>query len=365
MGTYPSFAFSPKDDAVVIWAAGQIWHVPVSTNSRGERVAGSAPYPIRFRAKVEKRLAETRASDTDILKLETQDKHNITALTDLRVNHDGSKATFQAAGVTYVYDLKSEKAHQIPVIDEDAPYYSPSFVPNTDHLVIQARWSDTNFTTFELADTKSGKAYELTGLPLGRYYSPTVCECHGSHRRLAFIKTGGDYLSGDIIATAGAGLYIADFTLPSFLTESEHSISVKNVKFVSSEPALGSVPQTKIRFLEGAAKILVQQTSFASIIDLKAGSDEFGDYKQTAVGAGKTSTELAVAPSKSGADVAVVDFFHVYLAQGIKSDESVSSKPGNATKGLARLSLDGGHDVNFSGDGKKLFWLLGMKEQVL
>ncbi|KAK0458560.1 uncharacterized protein EV420DRAFT_364695 [Desarmillaria tabescens] len=34
-------------------------------------------------------------------------------------------------------------------------------------------------------------------------------------------------------------------------------------------------------------------------------------------------------------------------------------KPGNATDGLVRLSLDGGHDVTWSEDGKKIFWFLG------
>jgi len=37
----------------------------------------------------------------------------------------------------------------------------------------------------------------------------------------------------------------------------------------------------------------------------------------------------------------------------------VWSKPANATKGLVRLSLDGGHDVSWSRDGKKVFWFLG------
>jgi len=40
-------------------------------------------------------------------------------------------------------------------------------------------------------------------------------------------------------------------------------------------------------------------------------------------------------------------------------DEPVWSKPANATKGLMRLSVDGGHDITWSRDGKKLFWFLG------
>ncbi|KAG6903543.1 hypothetical protein DXG01_017036, partial [Tephrocybe rancida] len=79
-----------------------------------------------------------------------------------------------------------------------------------------------------------------------------------------------------------------------------------------------------------------------------------------------TSSELVVAPvaSKKGytaENVAFVDFFHVYFAPGdaLNEGDEVWSRPGNATNGLARVSLDGGHDVTFTRDGKKIFWFLG------
>ena len=358
MGTYPSFAFSPNDNAIIIWAAGQIWHVPVQVNDRSERVAGSAPQAILFEARIEKRLAETRSSETDILKLETQEKQAVHAFTDLKVNEAGSKAVFQGAGVNYIYDIESEVVHQLPVADKHGSYYSPSFVPRAENLVIQARWSDTNFSTFELANLTAGTSHELTGLPLGRYYSPVLCECTGPRRTLAFLKTGGDYHTGDIIATAGAGLYIADVSLSP---DSEGKIDVKNVRFVSASPAYGEIYYTKIRFLQKNAKILVQTDQTAYIIDLSSGPDANWDYTTSTVAEGKMSQEIAVSSrlGKNRADVAFVDFNHVYFASGVKTDESVWSKPGNATKGLARLSLDGGHGVVFSGDGRKVFWLLG------
>ncbi|KAI0692203.1 hypothetical protein BC835DRAFT_1358056 [Cytidiella melzeri] len=359
MGTYPSFAFSPTDDAVIIWAAGQIWRVPVSKNNRGERVAAAPPHPIRFEAKIEKRLAETRSSNTDILKLETQDKQDVHALTDLRVNNDGSKVAFQAAGLTYVHDMDSGRLHQIPTLHKYAPYYSPSFVPHTDDLIIHARWSDTNFSTFELVNLTSGKAHELTGLPLGRYYSPILCDCSGSSRTLAFLKTGGDYHTGDIIATAGAGLYIADIVLPSGSTKGSEAIDVKNTRFVSSGAVQGDITTTKIRFLQGNSKILVQQQRKAYVLHVASGLDAYGEGTETPVASGKMSTEIAAFPGDDATDVAFVDFHHVYFASGVQHDHAVWSKPGNSTKGLTRLSLDGGHDVIFSGDGKKLFWLLG------
>ncbi|EKM56024.1 uncharacterized protein PHACADRAFT_122127 [Phanerochaete carnosa HHB-10118-sp] len=358
MGTYPSFAFTPKDDAIIIWAAGQIYHVPISTNSRGERTkANASPSPIPFLAHVEKRIADTRNSDTDILAIETHDTQRVYAFTELRVNDNGSKAVFQAAGVNYVYDVKDETVAAVPVLDKQAAYFSPSFVPNAEELVVHARWSDTNFTTFEIANVTSGDAYEVGGLPVGRYFSPVLCECSGRQRRIAFMKAGGTYLSGQVIATAGAGLYVADLALPSSLSLVENTLEIKNVQFVSSAASHDSPEQTKVRFLDKAAKILVQQRSHAFAIDLAAGPDEYGEYVHETVASGATSVELAVNAHTS--EVAFVDFMHVYHVPEVAVDKAVWSKPGNATKGLARLSLDGGHDVVWSGDGKKLFWFLG------
>ncbi|KAG6881665.1 hypothetical protein C0992_000494, partial [Termitomyces sp. T32_za158] len=169
MGTYPSFAFTPSDDAVIIWAAGQIYTVPLTTNEFGEKVASStSPYPIPFVAHIKKRLAETRRDDFDILKLETQDTQRVRAFKELRVDEKGDKAVFQAAGITYVQKVGEESITKVPVLYESAPYYSPTFVRGADHLVLHARWSDTQFTTFELADLRNGVAHELTGLPFGR-----------------------------------------------------------------------------------------------------------------------------------------------------------------------------------------------------
>ena len=360
MGTYPSYAFTPNDDAVIIWAAGQIYHVPLSTNSRGERTKSeAAPSPIPFVAHIEKRLAETRTNKTDILAIDTQDTQRIHAFTELRPNQDGSKVTFQAAGVNYIYSLKDETTKAIPVLHEDAPYYSPTFVPGAEDLVIHARWSDTDFTTFEIANVTSGEAFELTGLPLGRYYSPILCSCSGARRKIAFLKSSGDYLSGNIVATAGAGLYVGDLTLPS-VSSFDKNVKITNVKFISEAPAADEPSTTKLRFLEKNAKILVQQSNYAYIIDIASGPDAFGQYGIEDVASGEASSEIAVVPSKKSAGVAFVDFMQIYFAPHVAKDEVVWSKPGKATKKLARLSLDGGHDIVFSGDGKTLFWLLGV-----
>lgn len=375
MGTYPSFSFTPDDSAIIIWAAGQIYSVPLSTNSLGERGLGGTPVPIRFKAHIEKQVAETRKIDgeLDYLAHETANTTRVTSFEALKADAKGHKVVFQAAGTNYVQILGKDHATSIPTVSRGSAYYSPSFIEGTDHtLVIHSRWSDANFTSFEVADLDKHTAYPVTGLPLGRYLVPTVSSFGKSKRNLAFVKTGGDLLSGNVVATAKPGLYIGTIDLKP---NKGKEVQVTDLKFVPSEISTGDV--IRLEFVEDS-KLLAQQSSLAFIIDLAGTPDDVGKPPHSTLATGRMSSELLVSTTKAKTsifdwstkkadagyvadNVAFIDFMHVYVASGasIADGESVWSRPGNATKGLARLSLDGGHDLAWSGDGRKLFWLLG------
>ncbi|KAF8216523.1 hypothetical protein K438DRAFT_1797365 [Mycena galopus ATCC 62051] len=365
MGTYPSFSFTPSADAIIIWAAGQIYSVPITTNAFGERVADAsrAPAPIRFKAHIEKRIAETVGGTFDLVSAETAPTQRVTAFQEMRADTKGRRVVFQAAGVTYVQPLGKSSAIRVPVLNGAAPYYSPEWVPGDD-LIIHARWSDTHFTTFEVADLAAGNAYEVAGLPVGRYFSAVVSECHGRHRQVVFIKTGGDSLTGRIVATAGEGLYLGDLTLPG----DDGKVHVTNIRFVPSE--ISTRDKVNMRFIEKNKKLLVQQSTRAFIVDLESGpSGVAGTYSHLPIASGRMSTEIVVSSPQrvkaesqkyAPAGVAFVEGYHVYFLAGdkLKNDEAVWAKP-NATAGLTRLSLDGGHGITWSPDGTRLFWFLG------
>lgn len=362
MGTYPSFSFTPSDDAIIIWAAGKIWRVPITVNARGEKVAKSGvsgePKVVEFVAHVEKRLAETRREDIDLLALETQEEQRLHAFKDLSVADDASKVVFQGSGVNYFVDVSGsgkKPATKVPVLHPDQAYYSPSFVPGTNDLVVQARWSDTNFTTFELADFSGGMVYELSGLDMGRYIHPVICSCSGTKRSIAFIKTGGDLLTGDVVATASPGLYVGELTLPDSAFSKE--IVVTNLKYIQTNIPVHYA--SKIHFEEGNRIVVATLSGTAFAIDVQtshSNPDKFGNFNTTHLESGVFAHEIALSEKY----VAFVDFFNVFVAQTKEAaGHRLSSKPGAATLGLARVSLDGGHDIRWDGEGKRLFWLLG------
>ncbi|KAL4065228.1 hypothetical protein J3A83DRAFT_4265356 [Scleroderma citrinum] len=352
MGTYPSFAFDRSDDAILVWAAGQIFHVPLAKNTLGERVSGGTPHPVRFRAHIEIKIAETLKAKTDVRTLE-EGHQRLHALTHLSLDQSGRKAVFQASGVTYIQIIGSNApAQRVPVVHSSAAYYSPSFVGGDGDLVIHARWSDKSFSALEVVDLNTGVIYEVTGLPQGRYFSPVISGGDSAQCTLAFVKTGGDLLTGDTVATAQTGIWIGEITLPM---DDSSVIEVKGARKISTTVNL-SDDKLKLSFVS-SSKLLVQETDRVFTVDLFLGADEWGRYTEEKLASGHSTDELTFSHSTKSA--AFVNFLHVYYTPNVNASMDLWSKPGKAPKGLARLSLDGGHDVVFSGDGNVLGWLLG------
>ena len=83
--------------------------------------------------------------------VETADTQHVYAFHELRSDARGETAVFQASGATYVQKVEgrgADQAQKVPTLHSGAPYFSPSFVPGEMDLVVHARWSDINFTTF-------------------------------------------------------------------------------------------------------------------------------------------------------------------------------------------------------------------------
>ncbi|KAF8520188.1 hypothetical protein BU17DRAFT_75758 [Hysterangium stoloniferum] len=374
MGTYPSFAFTPKDDGIIIWAAGKLWRIPITENTGGEKIAGGEPTVIPFKAKIEKRLAETLREPTDLSKTEMAERQRVYAFKELTVDDYGENVLFQAAGVTYLQEVGSSSPPvRVPVLDASATYYSPSFVPNAPNKVLHSKWSETNFTTFELADLSTGTVYDLSStLPLGRYISPVLCGCASTERKIAFIRVSGDTLTGNIVETRNAGIIVGDISLPSagHAYFENTPITIRNLKHIPSNIELGDVSLLRLQFIDGSRRLLVEDVGRAFTIDLAGGTNQFGKYNEETLVTAKSGSEVVVSPNVlvprlDGAPVGVqhaafLDYYQVYYVEGKNiGNGPLKSKPGDASPGIKRVSVDGGHDIAWSRDGKKLFWLLG------
>ncbi|KAJ8593990.1 hypothetical protein M405DRAFT_879032 [Rhizopogon salebrosus TDB-379] len=348
MGTYPAFAFTPSSSSpgIVIWAAGQIWHVPLARNAEGELIAASkatnnadlTPKVIPFMAHISKKLAETRRVKTDVREFESGPQR-VRAFTQLALDEAGERAVFAGAGQTWVQVLGGslinpttldpiddanflgtlQPAKRIPYLHPSAGYYSPSFVPDST-FALHARWDNLNFSSLELADLESGQVWEVAGLPKGRWFGAIVSgSVENGVRTVVLVKTGGDVLTGDVMATAQTGVWVGEITLPS-LCFSTDLVELNNLRYVPSSIDPSDV--VKLSFVNGeASEVLVQQSHSVLRVSLRDGAAEV-------VAQGKGTSEIIFAPSGSvpsrfsrragrnqaAGGAAFVSLFHVYYA---------------------------------------------------
>ncbi|KAI0475098.1 hypothetical protein GGR56DRAFT_644561 [Xylariaceae sp. FL0804] len=345
MGAYPNYGWSANDASVIIWAQGQIWEIPVAFDHLGERIARGLPEYLPFSASVELALGETLYSETPLQVTEQALRSRVLSLRSLRSNLFGSSVVFEAAGDNYLIDLESQEQLPLPKPQEYQSCYAPSFVTGTQ-LTLQACWDEANLTQLYVADSRREVVSEIVGIPRGRYVSPVSDGVF-----LAYVRTGKDYLFGDVEETFGEGVWISKLHLPPGPDEEVRATGLRRISSLSSSQDT----KLELRTYKGRPVLIVQNPSAAVEFDIENGL-------QRLLAKSPTSVEMAVLASGTGATLAFRDFQHVWLSEdsGVNALD-VWSKPGDerTPDDLVRLSEYGGHDVAISGNGEAVFWLHG------
>lgn len=349
MGAYPNYGWVANDTALIIWAQGQIWRVPVLQNALGERAGAGAPFKLPFEASIELALGPTRYSITDIREQELAHVGSVTALRGLRSNEAGDAVVFEAAGDNYMASLGSTTDHPVVAAlakpEQDVSCYAPSFVHGSTFL-LQACWDARNLTSFYLSNSGASSPAIINGQPRGRYISPV-----SNGVNIAYVRTGKDYMFGDVEETFGEGVWVGRITLPNATVA--HPI-ISDLKHI---PSIQSSHETKLDMavVDGHDTLIVRNPSMIVLYDMRTGV-------QSVLATGKTTMEMVVPPATRQRLMAFRDFQHVWLSSGQRStSHAVWSKPGDADtpKDLVRLTKTGGHDVAISGDGSRVLWLNG------
>lgn len=361
MGAYPNYGFSSGDKSIIIWSSGKVWNVPLKFNGLGERVRKGNPRVLDFEARIELAVGETVYSQTNISAVELGDEGRVHALRALRSSVSGDQVVFEAAGDTYLRDVTSNTQRKIPKTLPDAQYYGPSFVSGTN-FVLHARWSDTNLTILELVEMRTETQIEILGVPRGRYLSPLIQD-----GKIAFVRTGSDYMLGDVEETAGEGVWIGDISLPISEASGKTSV-VRGLKLVEGSPA---GQDTKLNFGTFGDELYLIVQSEREVVRY----DTDGKRRRI-LATGKSSVEMVLVNALASGSLlgswmawfkstppfflAFRDYQHAWIAQlSEKEATKVWSKPQRSSKRLLRLSKITGHDITFSGDGSKVFWLSG------
>ncbi|KAJ4389656.1 hypothetical protein N0V93_007128 [Gnomoniopsis smithogilvyi] len=340
MGAYPNYGWTANDTAVILWSQGQIWIVPVELNVQGERVRGVPPKTVLFEADILMCLGITRYSENNIHATELSRSLQVRSLRGLRSDYFGRNIMFEAAGDNFVLRLDTNDIEPLPKPKPSASCYASSFVHGSG-LILQACWDNRNLTTIFLTEPVSGAIQSIKGIPRGRYVSP-VSDGHW----IAYIRTGKDYMFGDVEETFGEGVWIGRISLSSAtVSELAH---VQKLRF-SHDTKLD------IKFINNRAILSLEESN--SVVEYDIANDT-----QRTIASGKTSVEMTASVVRKQTLLSFRDFQHIWLfASPHQYDMKIWSKPGDyqTPKDLIRLSEHGGHDVVISGDARTIFWLFG------
>ncbi|KAL1920963.1 uncharacterized protein VTP21DRAFT_11598 [Calcarisporiella thermophila] len=329
-GVYPSFAFLPDDSAIIIWAKGKLWRVPVDSKH-------GHPTIIPFTADVELNLAPTVRKHLSIVKAETKDSFKAKALSFLSVSADGSIA-MNAAGRTFVQRLPG-KPHAVggSVDNVHVRHYHASFHHSDPNLLILCAWDDQTYSKIQIVNLKSGKVVDLK-LPPGRYQYPSLSP---STKKVAFVRADGDTLTGSIKHIGDAGLYVADL---------DDSLQVKK----GSLKRLTRSAYDVFRFYD-SEEVLYADGDAGEVATLHLESG-----KQTLLAQCMDCTEARRSPD--GKHTAFVTYREVYIVPTESLGKKVFwTKPGVAPPKTVRVSFGGGHDIHWSRDSSILYYLNGAK----
>ena len=317
-GVYPAFDWTPDGSALVLWARGKLWRVPVD---------GGQPREIPFH------VADTRTVYEAVhLPVEVApDEFDVKLLRWVQVSPRGDRVVYQALGHLWVRALPDGTPRRL-TDDEDVFEFFPSF-SRDGASIVYATWNDEALGSLRIVDVASGTTRTVTSEP--GHYGEAVFTPDGS--TVVYEKRRGGYVTSPLWSR-DPGIY----RIPSAGGEPER------ITKAGARPRFGAASDRVFLMAVSREKETDRRELFSIELD---GSD-----RRTHL-VSKWATEYAVSPD--GRWVSFVERFNAYLAPLVATGREVSIGPKSQALPVRKVSRDAGENLHFSGDSQRLHWSLG------
>lgn len=316
-GVYPGFAWTPDDQAILIWGEGKIWEVPVD---------GSAAKEIPFSVTATHQLAETLKFTNPVYQ-ETMEakvlRHVVTA-------PDESFVIYSALGHLYKQSLPNGEAKRLST-NPDLEF-EPAFSPDGKKLVY-VTWNDETQGAIYQMDLSTNQAEKLTSQP-GIYRAPQYAP---NGKEIVYRKDGGNVHQG-YTHSKKPGIY-------------RMNLADRSTTFVS--------PQGEYPVYAADGNRLFYQTGGYLFGSLTKGfySVKLDGTDQKKHFDGKYTQRFSISPDNRW--VAWSELYKVYVAPMPMTGQTVGLTAQTKAVPVAQVGRDAGINIHWSKDSKKLFWTLG------
>lgn len=312
-GVYPNFDWMPDGKALVIWAEGGFWKVPLD---------GAEATEIPFEAEVDQVIQEAVQYPQEV----APETFTAKMIRQATTAPNGKLVVFNAAG--YLWKKSMPDGMPERLTDRDEFEFQPSFSPDGGRL-LYTTWSDEETGAVRMLDLNTGTNKKLT-TEKGYYHDP-VFSPKGDH--ILWRKGPGTMELGYNYGK-NTGLYLADRygKEPRLLTKAGFHPYFHNDRVYFQSRG-------------GGNKV------FKSV-DMNGGDERTHLSSKYATG---------FIPSPDFKWVAFTELFNVYVAAFPKTGQKVNLSSNTRNYPVFRATKDAGTSVHWSADGKQLHWMLGQE----
>ena len=312
-GVYPQYAWLPDGRSIVIWGEGQIWRVDVAARQGAQ---------IPFTARVEQQLTQALRFPQQV----HEDEFPVRVLRDVTTAPDGSTVVYSALGHLYAKPLEGGPPTRLT--KDDRLEFAPAF--SRDGLsMAYATWSDAEKGRIRIARPDGSQPRDVVSTP-GHYTEPSISP---DGQWLVYRSLGPDVIRGFTHAV-DPGIFVVPVK----------GGAPRRVRDDAREPQFDHTGE-RIYFSE------VRNEKFSLVSVNLTGGDEIVHLQSA------NATQMV--PSPDGRWVAFSERHRTYIAAFPRSGRAVDVGPNVNAFPVARVSSNAGASLHWSGDSRRLHWVLG------
>lgn len=313
-GPYPNYNWTPDSKKIVVCGQGKIWNIDVAARSATE---------IPFTVTVKQTLTEAIHFEYDAHPA----TFDVKMMRDAVTSPDGRWLVFSATGYLWKQRLPGGQPARLTNASGLSEFY-PAFSPDS-RWVTYATFHDTALGAIRKISINGGNSTVLTTRK-GYYHTPQFSP---DGQKVVYRRSGGNTLLG---FTHGLepGLYWvpANGGKETLITDS------------GRDPRF-SGDGSRIYFMTGGGL----NKKYRSIgID---GKDERTLFDLKYVN--------SIVPSPDDEWVAFTELFNVYVVPFVKTGQEITLNKDTKALPVKQVSRDAGNYLHWSGDSKKLHWMIG------
>ena len=317
-GVYPTMAWMPDGGSILLWAGGKILRVDATSGTATE---------IPFRVKDQRTCQPALRKRIAV----APDRFPVRALRWVRVSPAGDRVVYQALGHLYVRPLPDGEPRRLTRQEDHFEFY-PSF-SRDGKWVVYTTWDDEQLGSIRVVSAAGGEGRVVSDRK-GQFIDPVFSP---DGQTVVYHKVAGGTLTSPLWSYE-TGL----FRIPS------HGGTSSLVTRHGSKPRFGASSERVFFSRRGSSD---GKDSFTLLSIRLDGGEERSHLTA------ENATEFAVSDDEQY--VAFTERFNAFVTPlPLTGREQNVSRQSKAVP-LARISRDAGENLQWSADGKTVYWSLG------